>query len=174
MVHGLRCCVEEHWTDGDFVVLKIDLHNAFNLVSRQAILDECAVCFPELLPWAAWCYGQHPILWHAMGSINSETGVQQGDPLGPLFFCLVLQTVVSAISAGDRCAELLFHAWYMDDVIVASPRCAINRVLSIIQDQGPTLGLFINTAKCEIFSPNDISQFPSAIKRSSVPNMEIS
>ena len=61
----------------------------------------------------------------------------------------------------------------MDDGVVAGPRCAINHVLSIIQDQGPTLGLFINTAKCKIFSPNDISQFPSAIKRSSVPNMEI-
>ena len=79
---------------------------------------------------------------------------------------------------------------------MAGPKCAINRVLSIIQDQGPTLGLFkdqhwvssrtnigslqgptlglfIDTAKCKIFSPNDISQFPFAIKRSSVPNMEI-
>ena len=115
--------------DGDFAVLMIDLHNAFNLVSRQAIVDECAVRFPELLPWAAWCYGQHPILRHAMGSINSETGVQWGDPLGPLLFCLVLQKVVSAISADDRCAELLFPAWYMDDVVVAGPSCAINGVL---------------------------------------------
>ena len=97
------------------------------------------------------------ILWHAMGSINSETGVQWGDPLGPLLFCLVSQKVVSAISADDRCAELLFHAWYMDDGVVAGPSCAINGVLSIIQDQGPTLGLFLNTAKGEIFSPNDIS-----------------
>ena len=40
------------------------------------------------------CYGQHPILWHAMGSINSETGVQQGDPLGPLLS--VLMTVVQS------------------------------------------------------------------------------
>ena len=76
IVHGLSCCFDEHWTDGDFAVLKIDLHNAYNHVSRQAILDESAVHFPELVPWAAWCYGQYPILWHTMGSINSETGVQ--------------------------------------------------------------------------------------------------
>ena len=106
-----------------------------------------------------------PILWHAIRSINSETGVQWGDPLGPLLFCLVLQKVVSAISADDRYAELLFHARYMDDGVVAGPSCAINGVLSIIQDQGPTLGLFLNMGKCELFSPNDISPVPFCHKK---------
>ena len=40
-IHGLRECIESHWNDGDFVTLKIDFQNAFNLVSRQALLDEC-------------------------------------------------------------------------------------------------------------------------------------
>ena len=39
----------------------------FNLVSRQAILDECTLHFPELLPRATWCYAAHPLLWHPMG-----------------------------------------------------------------------------------------------------------
>ena len=42
VIHGLRHCIEEHWEEEDFVVLKIDMCNAFNLVSRQALLDECA------------------------------------------------------------------------------------------------------------------------------------
>ena len=29
MVHGLRCCVDEHWTDGDFAVLKIIITNYY-------------------------------------------------------------------------------------------------------------------------------------------------
>ena len=41
MVHGLHCCVEEYGNEDDFVVCKIDLRNAFNLVSRQVLLDEC-------------------------------------------------------------------------------------------------------------------------------------
>ena len=71
--------------DGDFAVLKIDLHNAFNLISRQAILDECAVRFPELLPWAAWCYGQH----HSMacnGIYQFRDWSTMGRPSGPSSF----------------------------------------------------------------------------------------
>ena len=75
--------------------MKIDLRNAFNFVSRQALLDECRAHFSELFQWAAGCYGDHPLLLSAMGTLRSESGVQQGDPLGPLLFCLVLDKVVT-------------------------------------------------------------------------------
>ena len=40
IIHGLMKCIEDHhWDDEDFVVLKVDMRNAFNLVLRQAILD---------------------------------------------------------------------------------------------------------------------------------------
>ena len=48
------------------------MRNAFNLTSRQAVLDECGVHLPGLLPW---CYGQNPLLWNTMGTISSEAGV---------------------------------------------------------------------------------------------------
>ena len=59
----------------DFSVLKVDtcMTNAFNLVSHQAILSECAKHFPELLPWVSWCYGQHPLIWHSLGCLSSES-----------------------------------------------------------------------------------------------------
>ena len=97
--------------DEDFVVLKVDMKNVFNMVSRQAVLDECATFFPELLPWVSWCYGTHLLLWHPLGWISSESGVQQGDPLGPLLFALVLQKLVSSLDADDECAEIALQAW---------------------------------------------------------------
>ncbi|KAL5500379.1 hypothetical protein EMCRGX_G011931 [Ephydatia muelleri] len=101
IAHGLRGCIEEHWSDPEFAVLKVDLKNAFNMVSRQALLVEVKNHFPELLPWACWCYGLHPLLWHTMALLQSESGVQQGDPLGPLFFDLVLNLLISEISEDE-------------------------------------------------------------------------
>ena len=39
IVHSLRSSIEEHWNEQDFVlvVMKIDLRNAFNSVSCQAL-----------------------------------------------------------------------------------------------------------------------------------------
>ena len=99
IAHGLRGCMDENWQVEGFTVLKIDLVNAFNLVCRQALLSECSTHFPELLPWVSWCYSRHPVLWHTLGNLTSQSGVQQGDPLGPLLFSLVLNSGVSRISA---------------------------------------------------------------------------
>ena len=92
-------CLDVHWHDPGFVCMKVDMKNAFNLVSRQSLLDQCVLHFP-LLPWTEWCYSQHPFLWHSMGTLTSEAGVQQGDPLGPFYFTLVLP--VHRCSHGGR------------------------------------------------------------------------
>eukprot|EP00731_Ephydatia_muelleri_P017009 Em0010g107a len=173
VIHGLRHCIEEHWEEEDFVVLKIDMCNAFNLVSRQALLDECALHFPDLLPWASWCYGQQPLLQHPLGTVTSEVGVQQGDPLGPMFFCLVLHKLVSAIAMDEDASRLLFHAGYQDDGVVAGPKQSVLRALYIIQELGPPLGLVINPSKCEVYSQNDLSGLSSLMKQSNVPHLEI-
>ena len=162
--------MDKHWQAVDFAVLKIDLLNAFNRVSRQAVLNACALHIPELLPGFQWCYGQHPALWHSLGTISSEIGVQQGDPLGPLLFCLVLQQIISAIAEDVGCESLLLHYWYIDDGVVAA---AIARVLAIIQERGPPLGLNIIIAKCDLFSLRDLSSFPEEMRQSNVPHFEI-
>ena len=131
VIHGLRTCIEEHWGDDDFAVVKMDMRNAFNLVSRQALQDECAIHFPELLPWASWCYGSHPLFWHPLGHLSSQSGVQQGDPLGPLFFSLVLWKITMAIDADDDCSlALLFNAWFLDDGVLAGRKSALCSIIN--------------------------------------------
>ena len=97
IVHSLRSCIEDNWLSDDFVVFKVDMSNAFNMVSRQAVIDECATFLPELLPWVSWCYGSHSSLWC---QVSSQSGVQQGDPLGPVLFSLVLHKLVTSIRCG--------------------------------------------------------------------------
>ena len=131
------------------------MKNAFNLVSRQSLLDQCTLHFPLLLPWTTWCYGQHPFLWHSMGTLTSEAGVQQRDPLGPFYFALVLHHLVLSISKGESCQDLLFNAWYLDDGVVAGPSTSVQHVVSLLQDLGPSLGLQLNPSKCKLFGQGD-------------------
>ena len=168
IVHGLRCCVEDHWLDNDFAVIKIDMKNAINLISREALFLECSNFFPELLPWAMWCYNSQPFLFHPLGILTSESGVQQGDPLGLLFFALVLHRIVSSIDADDDCLNLLYQAWYFDDGILAGSKSSLLQALTIIENMGPSLGIFINLSKCEVFCGSDTTMFPDSMEASTL------
>ena len=136
-------------------------------------MDQCATFFPELLPWVLWCYGSHTSLWHPMGQISSQSGAQQGDPLGPMLFTLVLHKLVTSIDADDDCLQLLLEAWYLDDGVLAGERSAVIHALHLIEDLGPHLGLYIIFSKCELFSRSGNSLFPPVVKSSLLPNLDI-
>ena len=172
VTHGLRICIEEHWSDDNFVAFKVDVKNAFNAVSRQAV-EECATFPPEILPWVSWCYGSHPLLWHPLRQISSESGFNRGITWVPLLFALVLQKQISSVDADDECMDLLYQAWYLDDGALAGNRPAVLRAMYIIEEMGPALGLYINFAKCELFSSKGNATFPPAVKYSLLPNLDI-
>ena len=71
----------------------------------------------------------------------------------------MLRAIVACMVPGRWC-----YCW---------PRLAVEKTLSIIQELGPSLGLFVNPTKCELFSRGDLSSFPIEMKRSNVPRLEI-
>ena len=139
IVHSLRMYIEDNQLNRDFVVFKVDMLNAFNMVSRQAVLDECATFFPELLPRVLWCYGSHSSLWHPLGQVSSQSGVQQGDPVGPMLFALVLHKLVTSIEVDDDCLHLILEALHLNDGVLAVERSAVIRALHRIEEHGPHL-----------------------------------
>lgn len=184
VIHLTREVMDRKWSDPDFVLLKVDFANAFNAIDRQVLLEQCAKLFPDLLPWVQWCYGDRPWLIHQTGRVSSCVGVQQGDPLGPLLFCLVLHLLVTRVAAD--CPDLDLHRWYLDDGVLAGPSRQVLRALTLLRKHGPTLGLHLNLGKCELFSPDldnfglselvddDLSSFPAMLnQRSDVPHFEL-
>ncbi|GKE38719.1 putative reverse transcriptase domain-containing protein, partial [Tanacetum coccineum] len=66
--------------------------------------------------------------------IWSATGVQQGDPFGPLLFALILHPLVHKIRDNSK---LLFHACYLDDGTVIGDSEEVAMALDIIRGLFP-------------------------------------
>ena len=77
-------------------------------------------------------------------SILSAEGVQQGDPLGPLLFCLTLHQHSLFLRSE-------FNVFYLDDVTLGGDCHDLLHDLKVMKD-AVKLGLTLNTAKCEIIS----------------------
>ena len=133
-----RCC------------LLLDFRNAFNSISRQHMLEEFRRRLPGLSAWMECCYGSHSFLHFGEHSILSQSGVQQGDPLGPLGFALTLHPIVERIQS--EVPSLGINAWYLDDGTLCGAPDTISSALNIVEEEGPGRGLFLNREKSLFYS----------------------
>ena len=74
--------------------------------------------------------------------------MQQGDPLGPLLFSLVLHPLVCNIRDSF---SLSLQAWYLDDGTIIGDTLVVGKVLELIMVDGPRCGLHLNVDKTEVF-----------------------
>ena len=114
------------------------------MVSWQHFKRLAGDMFSAMSAWTQWCYGTPKmLLYDHEHIIMSESGVQQGDPLGPLYFCCDLNPLVNEIMA--LCP--LYNKWYMDGIIGDVE--LLKKVWKLLLDRGPGLGLHLNPSKCE-------------------------
>ena len=110
---------------------------------------------PQISPWMECCY-QTPSLLHLGGShILSCSGVQQGDPLGPLGFALALHPIL--IKIRNRLPSLTINSWYLDDGTLCGSPGDLRTALDIIEEEGPSYGLTLNRSKSLLVIPCDDS-----------------
>ena len=91
-VHATRRFMES--MPNEFFVAKLDFTNAFNNLGRDSVLETVYKTVPEIFKFCHLSYSQPTKLRYGSRSISSEEGTQQGDPLGPLLFCITLQPLL--------------------------------------------------------------------------------
>ena len=126
-------------------LIKLDFRNAFNTVSRNAVLEAVHSHFPEIERYVHARYGSKSILFFESYRLSSECGVQQGDPLGPLLFSLALLRISSS-------ATCSFAAWYLDDASIGGTTTQVTNELHKVKRACQELGLELNSAKSEVVS----------------------
>ena len=168
VVHAVRKLADQFGHDPDRIMLKVDFSNAFNVVDRTEMLKQVHERVPGIYKWAEYCYSQPAHLFLGDMLLASMAGVQQGDPLGPLLFSLVLHPLVQRIT--KEFPDLDLNVWYLDDGVIIGHKNDVHKVFELIQEEGPRLGLHLNVKKNEIWWPSrsEPDPFPKEVER--VPN----
>ena len=125
-------------------------------LSRQEILDNVWSDFPEVGRWADWGLCNKGFLLTDTSLVFSTNGVQQGDPLGPFFFSVGIQRIISKLN--DKYGACI-HIWYLDDGVIAGSLEALEFFLSELEVEFHTIKLLLNKRKCKLFSLGNPSPF---------------
>ena len=125
------------------VLVKVDFANAFNTIRRDVVLEAVARFLPELLPYTRSAYSARSNLSFGEYTVPSEEGVQQGDPLGPLLFCLAIHDLL-----GSMRSEVTIG--YLDDGTLGGEASVVLDDFMRLEVEAGRLGLKLNRAKCEV------------------------
>jgi ribonuclease HI len=135
--------------------VKLDMTNAFNRCRRGLLLPLARRHFPDLAGYVEAAYGMPSSLFWGDVVLTSASGVQQGDPLGPLLFALLLADLWENTGRPELPLDLL--AWYLDDGIFAGDLDDLAAFVTWFESAGVEYGFLLNRSKSElILQPHSI------------------
>ena len=148
-VHAARCYLQ-NLQQGE-VLVKVDFKNAFNSIRRDKMLLAVEELIPEILPFVHSVYCSPSFLMWGEEVIYSSEGVQQGDPLGPLLFCLTIHKLCKKLTSE-------FNVFYLDDGTVGGYCDDVVQDVKMIEEGAGALGLQLNRGKTELICTDPVSR----------------
>ena len=100
---------------------------------------------PELFRFVHSAYAQPSSLFCRDQVVESSEGVQQGDPLRPLLFCLTIHPMVLKLRSELR-------VFYLDDGTIGGNLEGVLSDLLLVEKEAADLGLQLNRSKSELLS----------------------
>ena len=115
------------------------------------VVEELA---PSLLPFVHSTYSSPSLLFSDHRVMKSSEGVQQGDPLGPLLFCLTSHHLTTLLISP-------FRVFGLDDGTLSGRCDEVLKDLNLIERDAAQLGLQLNVAKSEVICkhPSTLGKF---------------
>ena len=105
-VHAARLYL--HNLDSPKALLKLDFSKAFNSIHRDKMFMAVLELAPRLFRFVHSAYSSPSTLFWGDKTIQSAEGVQEGDSLGPLLFCLTIHQLGPKLISE-------FQMFYLDD-----------------------------------------------------------
>ena len=146
-IHSARIFLNE--IPSNYVLVKLDFQNAFNSIRRDKVLEATLEHMPDLYPLVHCCYSSCTHLFYEEVTLLSREGVQQGDPLGPLLFCLAIHPLIEKLRSDLR-------IFYLDDGLIGGHAFDVSNDISLIQEEASHLGLCLNLKKSELIAINPL------------------
>ena len=133
----------------DEVILKLDFKNAFNTCRRDVIFDTLRTFAPSTRRYATAALSTTHLIFGDQ-LIDSASGAQQGDPLGPLFFCAALFR-----SGFHELPNALSRGAYLDDITVRIKVEHAATYVNALEQCTAAVGLKLNRNKCEVIGNSE-------------------
>ncbi|KAL0209092.1 hypothetical protein P9112_011679 [Eukaryota sp. TZLM1-RC] len=143
------------------VCMSLDFSNAFNSLSRRSIHGALLQYMPELIPYFQSTYCTYSNLHFGNNILSSSSGVKQGDPLGPLLFCLAIHPILLQIQEMFPSLKMIA---YMDDVVLIGDLNIVKKATVCFKELFTNIGLRLNLLKCVLLSNSPVSTIIDGIE----------